>query len=373
MDQVDVDVGRRRGDHAVLRRRQEAEERAVVTRRERRAALDHPAQRVAVGVLDLHHVGAAVGEQLGAVRAREAARQVDDPGAGQRPGIAHPGTVTAGPGTRAGLPRSGEASPFSRTPDGGWLEACRSSGGGDRGVDVGPGRAAGAVAGLAAARRPGRSDGGGGRRGLGGRSPHRNAVPDYVAAARVPTAALLANDPAFGPEQRERSRGSRASRRPTRSSSASPPRCSARRTRRESPSLFPVTPASIPILTGALVAGRLPDPARADEIVVDENIRDRFGLDLGATMVLGQEVEPGEEIPPQFEPADGASFRRADARRRHREVGVERAQLDAVERLLREVRHAHAPAGQRVRRPPRRRAGDPRLHRSASNGSSATR
>jgi len=45
--------------------------------------------------------------------------------------------------------------------------------------------------------------------------------------------------------------------------------------------LFPVTAASIPILTGPLVAGRLPDPARADEIVVDENIRNRFHLDLG--------------------------------------------------------------------------------------------
>ena len=42
------------------------------------------AQRVAVGILDLHDVGAAVGEQLRGVRARDAARQIDDEVSGQR-------------------------------------------------------------------------------------------------------------------------------------------------------------------------------------------------------------------------------------------------------------------------------------------------
>ena len=132
------------------------------------------------------------------------------------------------------------------------------------------------------------------------------AVPDAVAASRIPTAALLANDPSSGPAQRAevaKLPGVTATYPFLVGFSAqvfSPPRLGA-----DSPSLFPVTPESIPILTGALVAGRLPDPRRADEIVVDENIRDRFGLDIGATMVLGQEVGPDEEIPPQFEPADG--------------------------------------------------------------------
>lgn len=137
------------------------------------------------------------------------------------------------------------------------------------------------------------------------------AVPDTVVAARIPTAALLANDPGFGPEQR-----AEIAKIPNVTAAYpflvgfstqvfSPPRLG-----NESPSIFPVEPASIPILTGPLVAGRLPDPDRADEIVVDENTRDQFGLDVGSTMVLGQEVQPGEEIPPQFEPVDGAtSFR----------------------------------------------------------------
>ena len=86
----------------------------------------------------------------------------------------------------------------------------------------------------------------------------------------------------------------------------------------ESPSLFPVEAASTPILTGPLVEGRLPDPDRADEIVVDENTRDRFGLDLGSTLVLGQELQPGEDIPPQFQPVDGAT----NFRERMRVVGI---------------------------------------------------
>jgi hypothetical protein len=137
------------------------------------------------------------------------------------------------------------------------------------------------------------------------------AVPDAVIAARTPTAAVLANDPGFGPEPR-----AEVARLPGVTAAYpflvgfttevfSPPKLGA-----ESPSLFPTEPASTPILTGPLVAGRQPDPNRADEIVVDENIRDRFGLDLGSTMVLGQEAPPPGSIPPQFEPADGAtSFR----------------------------------------------------------------
>jgi ABC-type lipoprotein release transport system permease subunit len=137
------------------------------------------------------------------------------------------------------------------------------------------------------------------------------AVPDVVVASRMPTAAVLANDPAFGPEQR-----AEVAKLPGVTAAYpflvgfstqvfSPAKLSA-----DSPSLFPVAPKSTRILTGLLVAGRQPDPDRADEIVVDENIRDRFGLDLGATIVLGQRAAAPGEIPPQFEPVEGAtSFR----------------------------------------------------------------
>jgi ABC-type lipoprotein release transport system permease subunit len=137
------------------------------------------------------------------------------------------------------------------------------------------------------------------------------AVPNAVTTARVPTAALLANDPTFGPDQR-----AEVAKLPGVTAAYpflvgvstqvfSPPELGA-----ESPSLFPVEPASTRILTGPLVAGREPAPDRVDEIVIDENIRDRFGLHLGSTIVLGQEAPAPGEIPPQLEPVDGAtSFR----------------------------------------------------------------
>ncbi len=79
--------------------------------------------------------------------------------------------------------------------------------------------------------------------------------------------------------------------------------------------------ASVPVITGPLVAGRLPDPARADETVVNEITRDRFHLDLGATMVIGQAGADIENVPPEFLPADGAET----FRQRLRVVGIAKA------------------------------------------------
>jgi hypothetical protein len=166
---------------------------------------------------------------------------------------------------------------------------------------------AGATVGLAAA-------------GWAGARRTANAVPAYVAAGHLPTAALLANDPAFGPEQQHE-----VARLPgvtkaypfmvgVATEVFQPPKLGA-----VSASLFPVAPESMSVLAGPLVAGRLPDPARADEIVVDENARDRFHLDLGATMVIGQSNLG--QVPPQFEPAAGAeSFRQ-----RLRVVGISKS------------------------------------------------
>ena len=73
-------------------------------------------------------------------------------------------------------------------------------------------------------------------------------------------------------------------------------------------------------------------------------MRDRFGLDIGSTMLVGRTVKPAE-VPPQFAAPGGADADPPeDARRRHHQVGVERPRLDAVERLLREVRRPHAAA-----------------------------
>jgi ABC-type antimicrobial peptide transport system permease subunit len=152
---------------------------------------------------------------------------------------------------------------------------------------------AGATAGVAAA-------------GFAGARRTENAVPDYVAAAHVPTAALLANDPAFGPDARRQ-----VAELPGVAKAypfmvgVSAEVLSPGKLGDVSASLFPVSPASITIMTGRLVAGRLPDPSRADEVVVDENARDRFALPLGSTMVLGQTVEGLGQVPPQFAPSGG--------------------------------------------------------------------
>jgi hypothetical protein len=143
--------------------------------------------------------------------------------------------------------------------------------------------------------------------GFAGARRTANAVPDFVAAAHVQTAALLANDPAFGPAERRKVAAlhgvvhaypfmvgvSLQVLRP-------------RKLGEESGALVPVSAASIPVMTGPLVAGRRPDPKRADEIVVDENARDRFGLAIGSTMVLGQTIEGAQEVPPQFRPPGGS-------------------------------------------------------------------
>jgi hypothetical protein len=68
--------------------------------------------------------------------------------------------------------------------------------------------------------------------------------------------------------------------------------------------LVPTTDAAARNLIGVLVDGRLPDPARADEVVVDQNTRRRFGLGIGSTMVVEQSVTPADvaEAPPGLVP-----------------------------------------------------------------------
>ena len=89
-----------------FRRVEEAEEDAVLAgigRTSRRA----PAPQWIAGAraLDLQHVGARVGEQLGAVRSGDLGRQVEDPDAGERSRHSISGRA-AGPGNRSGR-RSG--------------------------------------------------------------------------------------------------------------------------------------------------------------------------------------------------------------------------------------------------------------------------
>ena len=155
--------------------------------------------------------------------------------------------------------------------------------------------------------------------GLAGARRTERAVPAYVAAAHVPTAALLVNDPAFGPAQRARVAALPGVQRTfpflvgVASQVFSPAGLGD-----ASAALFPATAASIRVLAGPLVEGRLPDPTRADEVVVDENSRDRFHLDLGSTMVVGQSAATEGQVPAQFAAPDGVQ----PFRQRMRVVGI---------------------------------------------------
>jgi len=143
--------------------------------------------------------------------------------------------------------------------------------------------------------------------GLAGARRTEDAVPNYVAAAHVPTAALLANNPSFGPTQR-------------RQVAALPgvTQTFPFLVGDASAALFPASAASLRVLTGPLMEGRLPDPTRADEVTVDENTRDRYHLDIGSTMVVGQSTAGLGQVPPQFAAPDGGR----PFRQRLRVVGI---------------------------------------------------
>ncbi len=135
--------------------------------------------------------------------------------------------------------------------------------------------------------------------GVAGARRTASAVPRYERAAQITDAGVLANSPAFG--ERERA------------AIAALPYVSATYPFEVAfalgvPSapalgdvtLVPTTDAAVRNFVGVLVAGRFPDPARVDEVVVDQNARRRFGLGIGSTMVVGQSVSPQEiaEAPP---------------------------------------------------------------------------
>ena len=62
--------------------------------------------------------------------------------------------------------------------------------------------------------------------------------------------------------------------------------------------LLPVDRPTLATWTNLLVDGRAPDPDRADEAAVNENVRDEFGLDIGSTVTLVQEADAENGIKP---------------------------------------------------------------------------
>ncbi len=135
--------------------------------------------------------------------------------------------------------------------------------------------------------------------GVAGVRRTERAIPDYVRRAHVPDAAILPNDPAFDANAR-----ADVARLPEVRSTA--PFFIGIGLRVAAPegmemSLVPLGPRSYPALTGVLVDGRLPNPRRADEMLVNESARDRFDLDIGSYVTL---VQPDPKdlsgIPPEF-------------------------------------------------------------------------
>ena len=102
--------------------------------------------------------------------------------------------------------------------------------------------------------------------------------------------------------------------------------------------LIPATAGTAKGLAGIIVEGRMADPKRPDEVVVDQNLRRRYGLDIGKTMTISQHGTPEEiaQLPPGLLPRGvDPNFEQKLPRRRHREVDRQPGELDPVRRLLR--------------------------------------
>jgi hypothetical protein len=151
----------------------------------------------------------------------------------------------------------------------------------------------------------------------------QDAVPGFVAAARVPSAAILPNDPSFDEEER-------ATVAALPEVTHSYPFLVAFGTTVIRPQgldqqILPITRGTALRFVGPLVAGRA--PLRLDEVVVNEQARDKFHLDIGSTMVIGQTAESLGVIPPELTAtADPHQFRQ-----RMRVVGVSKASSSEAE------------------------------------------
>jgi len=128
------------------------------------------------------------------------------------------------------------------------------------------------------------------------------ALPRYLAVAGRADAAVLANDPAYDASQR-------------RAVAALP------QVRRAYPFLVafglsvlepkgaeayltPTTPATARLASGVILEGRQADPARADEMVIDQTAAKQYALHLGSTVVVAQQGTADDlaQLPPGVVP-----------------------------------------------------------------------
>ncbi|MCU1459104.1 MAG: hypothetical protein JWL73_3196 [Actinomycetia bacterium] len=138
--------------------------------------------------------------------------------------------------------------------------------------------------------------------GVAGARRTDSVLPNFITAIKLPTAAVLANDPSFDARQRRAVAALPEVRRTYPFMVAIG--AGATRPKGFDTTLIPTAPQSVQDLIGTLVAGRMPDSGKVDEVVVDQNARKRFGLDIGTTMVVGQRVSAADaaSAPPGWIP-----------------------------------------------------------------------
>jgi hypothetical protein len=156
---------------------------------------------------------------------------------------------------------------------------------------------AGATVGIAAA-------------GIAGARRSDQALPRYLAAAGgVPHAAVLANDPTFDADQR----AAVAALPEVREAYpfVVPFLLNVSKPRGLESALVPLTPRTALLSEPIVVEGRHTDPDNDSEAVIDENISRRYGLGIGSTIDVRQDVPPdaADSFPPGVVPPDAVSFR----------------------------------------------------------------
>jgi ABC-type lipoprotein release transport system permease subunit len=161
--------------------------------------------------------------------------------------------------------------------------------------------------------------------GVAGARRTERAVPDFARAARLPDAAVLAND--FGFDAAHRARIAALPEVTASYPFMVPILLEVTSPKGFEASLVPETPATARSFAGVIVDGRRTDPARADEIIVNENARDKFGLDLGRTVTLAQQPPPDpSQFPVTLSPEHLRPFSQ-----RLRVVGISKAQGDELD------------------------------------------
>ncbi len=113
-------------------------------------------------------------------------------------------------------------------------------------------------------------------------------IPTYVQAAHMPDAGVVANDPSFDDAARARVNalpevtGAFPFMVPFTLGFVAP-----KGLETVDAPLVPTAPESIGVMGDPIVAGRMPDPSRPDEIVIGANLARKFDLGIGATVVIG--------------------------------------------------------------------------------------